>query len=151
MDYPVDCQRHWGVCITDMDGIHVDGRPCTHMFPTVAAPPVDIAIEDNEQVPPRSELLTEAAALINGDRNKTYGSPTQNFSDTAAVWSVLLRHKLVEGARIEPGEVAQLMIALKLARMTAQPKRDNWADVAGYAGCGFEVDLETGRIKGDSI
>jgi hypothetical protein len=95
---------------------------------------------------PREEILYEAAELITGDRNKTYGSPTQNFQDTAALWTVLLRHKLKDGESLTPGDVAKLMIALKLARMTAQNKKDNWLDAAGYAGCGYEAELETGGL-----
>lgn len=99
-----------------------------------------------EPVTPREDVLFEAAELIVGDRNKTYGSPTENFQDTADVWNVILRPKLKDGEKITPGEVASLMIALKLVRQIAQPKRDNWVDIAGYAGCGHEVDVETGRI-----
>lgn len=95
---------------------------------------------------PREDVLSEAARLITGDRNQTYGSPTQNFQDTAAIWSIILRNKLRDGVRIEPGEVASMMVGLKLARQPAQPKRDNWVDIAGYAGCGYEADVETGRI-----
>lgn len=98
------------------------------------------------QVTPRAELLREAEKLITGDRNATYGSPTQNFQDTAAIWTVQLGHKLKEGEKIDPGEVAALMIGLKLARIKASPKRDNWADISGYAGCGYEADKETGKI-----
>ena len=94
----------------------------------------------------REEMLLEAAQLITGDRNQTYGSPTQNFTDTARVWSILLRPKLGEGKELEPGDVAMMMVALKLCRMVAAPKRDNWVDVAGYAGCGYEADVESGRI-----
>lgn len=97
---------------------------------------------------PRESVLSEAAGLITGDRNQAYGTPTQNFQDTADVWTVQLSHKLRDGVRIEPGEVAQLMVALKLVRMKAQPKRDNWVDVAGYAACGFEAEQESGRIGG---
>jgi hypothetical protein len=38
------------------------------------------------------------------------------------------------------------MIGLKLARITAQPKRDNWTDIAGYAACGYEAGVEIGLI-----
>lgn len=97
----------------------------------------------------REDVLAEAVQLITGDRNRTYGSPTQNFSDTAAIWSIILRNKLKDGQRIEPGEVASMMVGLKLARQPAQPKRDNWVDIAGYAGCGYEADVESGRISSD--
>jgi hypothetical protein len=98
---------------------------------------------------PREELLDEAKRLITGDRNLSYGKPTQNFTDTAKIWTVQLRHKLKDDVVITPGEVAALVIGLKLARIVASPKRDNWADIAGYAGCGYEADVESGRIAGD--
>lgn len=103
----------------------------------------------NEPLPQttvREDILAEAAKLVTGDRNKTYGSPTQNFQDTANVWNVLLRAKLGPDAKITPGDVAAMMVALKLVRMIAQPNIDNWVDIAGYAACGAEVDVETGRI-----
>jgi hypothetical protein len=104
---------------------------------------------ENEEsaITPREEVLMEAAKLITGDRNKTYGSPTQNFQDISDVWNVLLRAKLGEGQKITPGEVASMMAAVKLVRMIAQPKRDNWVDLAGYAACGLEADVHTGRIN----
>ena len=90
----------------------------------------------------RGKILDEAKSLIEGDRNHTYGSPTQNFQNTADLWNVLLSHKLKDGQKIEPYEIATLMIALKLARTIAQPKRDNFVDIAGYAACGYETIAE---------
>jgi hypothetical protein len=91
----------------------------------------------------RGGVLDEAKGLIEGDRNKTYGSPTQNFQNTADMWTALLRHKLKDGEVIAPYEVATLMVALKLARTVAQPKRDNFTDIAGYAACGYETIEDT--------
>jgi uncharacterized protein DUF6378 len=96
---------------------------------------------------PREGVLYEAAGLITGDRNKTYGSPTQNFQDTATIWTAALRHKLKDGIELDAIDVAKLMIGLKLARMAAQPNRDNWVDIAGYAGCGYEAGVELGIIN----
>lgn len=87
--------------------------------------------------PMRSRVLQEAKRLITGVRNVTYGTPTQNFTNIAAVWSVLLRHKLTED--LTAREVADLMIALKLCRNVAQSKCDTYVDIAGYAGCGAEA------------
>lgn len=95
----------------------------------------------------RESVLFEAANLITGDRNKTYGSPTQNFQDTAQLWNIVLKHKLIPGLELDATDVAKLMIALKLARMAAQPHRDNWVDIAGYAGCGYEAGVEIGVIN----
>lgn len=94
------------------------------------------------QPPPRVEVLLEAARLIDGDRNVSYGTPTQNFSNIAEMWTTRLRHKLAPGEAIAATDVADLMILLKVARNIAQRKRDNYADLAGYAGCGYEAMLE---------
>jgi hypothetical protein len=94
---------------------------------------------------PREAILTEAAGLITGDRNKTYGSPTENFSNTAALWSVQIGHKLTEP--LTAAEVAQLMVQLKMARMIAQPKRDNFVDAAGYIACGWECEEADSALK----
>lgn len=91
-----------------------------------------------ETEPARAAVLTEAAGLITGDRNKTYGSPTENFSNTAALWNVQIGHKLK--TPLTAADVAQLMVQLKMARMIAQPKRDNYVDAAGYLGCGWECE-----------
>lgn len=88
--------------------------------------------------PPRVTILTEAAELITGDRNKTYGSPTENFANTAALWNVQIGHKL--NIPLTAADVAQLMVQLKMARMIAQPKRDNYVDAAGYLACGWECE-----------
>lgn len=87
---------------------------------------------------PRGEVLLEARELITGDRNETYGSPTQNFQNTADLLNIQFRHKLQPGMVFTPTDVAVMMMQLKLARLVAQPKRDNFVDIAGYAACGWE-------------
>lgn len=93
---------------------------------------------DALDTPPRVAVLNEASALITGDRNQTYGSPTENFANTAALWNVQIGHKL--NAPLTAADVAQLMVQLKMARMIAQPKRDNYVDAAGYLACGWECE-----------
>lgn len=93
--------------------------------------------------PARSNLLFEAEGLITGDRNASYGSPTENFQNTADLWSIQFKHLLKEGARFTAAHVAQAMMHLKLARMVAQPKRDNYLDLAGYAACGWECEEDS--------
>ena len=99
---------------------------------------------------PREQLLAEAAQLVTGDRNATYGAPTGNFQDTATIWNVYLNHKLAEGQALTAGDVAAMMVGLKLARIKASPKKDNWADIAGYAACGYECDINTGAVQEES-
>lgn len=98
-----------------------------------------IAAKDEEEVTPRASVLREAESLITGDRNKNYGTPTENFDTTAALWNVQLGHKLKPGASFTATDVALLMIQLKMARLkTSISNRDHYVDIAGYAACGLE-------------
>lgn len=91
---------------------------------------------------PRRELLEEAADLIDGDRNVSYGSPTQNFQNIADMWTIRFAHMLKDDAEFTAVDVADAMVLLKVARNIANTKRDNFADIAGYAACGYEATLE---------
>ena len=95
---------------------------------------------------PRSGVLQEAIGLIDGDRNAQYGPPTQDFQRTAAVLTALGYNRRDPGGLIvelEPSDVAILVMAVKLSRlMHSRGKRDNWVDLAGYAGCGFECAVD---------
>jgi hypothetical protein len=87
------------------------------------------------EVPPRVEALREAARLINSDRNKQYGNPEDNFGRISKLWSVVL------GVDVSPEDVAMCMVAVKVARYASKSgyQPDTWIDIAGYAGCGYEV------------
>lgn len=87
----------------------------------------------------RGEILLEARNLIVGDRNISYGSPTENFKNIGEFWTTRLKHKLKDGETITSSDVADLMALLKIARNIANPKRDNAVDLAGYAACGWEA------------
>lgn len=90
------------------------------------------------EVSDREHLLLAAVEAVTKQRNNEYGPPTQDFDRTAALWSVLFRNKIGD-QDFQASDVAVAMIALKLSRITWSPeKMDNWLDVAGYAGCGWE-------------
>lgn len=89
---------------------------------------------------PRAELLREAEQLITGERNITYGEPTTNFSNIAALFNIQFGHMLKEGHQFTGAHIAQAMIHIKQARLIAQPKRDSYLDIAGYAALGWEVE-----------
>lgn len=84
---------------------------------------------------PRVEALREAAKIIAGDRDVQYGGPEENFTRIAKIWSVII------GKEITPEDVAMMMVGLKVARYASKSgfQPDTWIDIAGYAGCGFEV------------
>lgn len=102
---------------------------------------IDITSATKDAESPRASVLNEARDLITGDRNNTYGPPTQDFARTAGILTALgFGH---EGSPIEPHHVAMIIASVKLSRLTWSPeKRDNWTDLAGYAGCGYECAME---------
>lgn len=89
----------------------------------------------------RSEILEEAISLINGDRNVDYGDPVDDFSTTASLWQTYLARTIEArgGLNLQAHDVAVMMILLKVARISWTPnKKDHWADIAGYDGCGWD-------------
>lgn len=83
----------------------------------------------------RVDALREAATIISGDRDAQYGGPEENFARIAKIWSVIL------GIDITEEDVAMCMVGLKVARYASKSgfQPDTWVDIAGYAGCGYEV------------
>lgn len=72
-------------------------------------------------------LLTDAAEIIDG-RSDTHGSPERNFENIAEKWSDYL------GLNIDPVDVAEMMIRLKLARSeTGSFNEDDYRDMISYA------------------
>jgi hypothetical protein len=94
-------------------------------------------------MPKASEILTTAAQLVGGDRERTHGSKLQNHQAIADVWNGILKAR----ARWRPAEdpldardVALMMIGLKVARAYGGAHNpDDYIDMAGYAGCAGEI------------
>lgn len=85
----------------------------------------------------RAKVLDEAKRAICGDRNNTYGPPTQDFSRTAMMASSV--GFSFNGEALEAHHVAIFMVLLKTSRLAWSPEhQDSWIDIAGYAGCGAE-------------
>lgn len=97
--------------------------------------PAPTPSKTQESSPPRVEALREAARLIDSERNIHYGPPTENFDRIAKLWSVIL------GSDVTSEDVAMCMVAVKMARYASKSgfQPDTWIDIAGYAGCGYEV------------
>lgn len=72
-------------------------------------------------------ILTEAAALVDGARREAYGTPLANHTRTAAMWSAYL------GVPITPRQVCMLNVLQKVSRDAHSAARDNLVDIAGYA------------------
>ena len=83
----------------------------------------------------RLEILEEAARLIgrDGDRERDYGTPQENFRRIAAGWSVLLEKD------VSAEQVALCMAWLKLARLVHGPHLDSYIDSAAYMALAGEL------------
>ena len=72
-------------------------------------------------------ILKEAEKAVYKDRQKDYGSVSENFGTIASLWSTVLT------TEVTAEQVAMCMIQVKVARQINKPKRDNLVDIAGYA------------------
>ena len=79
---------------------------------------------------PGEDEMAEANALVNGDRQASYGPPRDAYVALAKTMSGLLANKL--NADLEAEDVVKLLIAMKLQREFYKPKRDNRVDIHGY-------------------
>lgn len=87
--------------------------------------------------------ILEEADRIFAERQESYDTPDESFSNIAAVWNVLARKHLKED--LTPEMVALMMAGLKLVRQTANPKHDNIVDVVGYMICHEDILDVKGR------
>jgi hypothetical protein len=68
-------------------------------------------------------------------RQDEYGDATANFRKIGVVWGQLLDLPY----SLDATQVAQMMIALKLVRISANPNhKDSWLDIQGYAKHGLD-------------
>jgi len=85
----------------------------------------------------RGVCLDEAKEIVHGDREKSYGTPENNFSRIALLWSDYI------GYPISAVDVAMMMVLLKTARIrSGMATEDSFVDIAGYAACGAEIATE---------
>lgn len=80
----------------------------------------------------RTEVLHLATQAV-ADREKSYGTPAENFGRIALLWRAQF------GWDVKPADVPQAMVLLKLARERGGHKDDNLVDAAGYAALAGEV------------
>jgi hypothetical protein len=81
----------------------------------------------------RTNVLMEAVNLINGDREKDYGTPRENFNKIAKMWTIYMNHEVTEY------DVCNMMVLLKIARLSQNAHTDSSIDAAGYAALAAEM------------
>lgn len=92
----------------------------------------------------REDILQQALSVICNDREDEYGSPENNFSKIAQLWSDYI------GYKFSASDVCMMMVLVKMSRIkTGKPKADSFVDMAGYAALAAEVskDLVLGGSK----
>lgn len=88
----------------------------------------------SEPAPAPESVLSEAARLVDGDRQTAYGHPRDNHGATAAMWTAYFARcgVLRDGAEITPRQVCIANVLQKASRDANAPSRDNLTDIAGY-------------------
>lgn len=89
----------------------------------------------------RRAILERIASFVCKDRQNTYGDAEDNFRDIAERWTIYVRRRFgLPNFKLEPADIAAMMIDVKLARIAASPgHQDNWDDAGGYAVCGAGI------------
>lgn len=94
------------------------------------------AMHQQETPTTRKTILDAAEKCVCRDRQDTHGRPEDSFAAIADLWTAYLG----TGQEIDPVDVANMMILLKIGRAKENPKHtDNWVDMAGYAACAGEI------------
>lgn len=94
----------------------------------------------------RTEVLQQAAELIDGNRAATYGDAYDSHDRIARLWQTYLAAVLPERGvdGLQAHDVAAMMILMKVSRSVASQHADNWVDICGYAALACEME----RING---
>lgn len=97
----------------------------------------------------RLEYLQTAAALTSGDRDREYGTPYNNLSDCAALWSAYLGGKYsghvldCAAFQLTAEDVAWMNVLQKMARtFSGNSKPDTYIDAAAYSAIAGECAKE---------
>ena len=91
----------------------------------------------------RNQILDAAKLCVSDEREKTYGSPENNFECAAQMISGYL------GYPVDAADVAIILALVKISRMTSGVNiSDNYLDLAGYAAIAGE--LTTDDRSGDA-
>lgn len=88
------------------------------------------------------EILAQAAAIVSGNRASQHGPKECNHQNIADQWNAYLGTRLGPAQELTALDVALMMVLLKVARTKAGAgilNRDNYVDMAGYAGCAGEI------------
>jgi len=91
-----------------------------------------------------SDILAEAASIVDGERQRKYGPPADNFARIAALWTAYLDGRglidLNKTDGITPTDFALMQALVKIARLEHGYHHDSVVDLAGYAACAAQIN-----------
>ena len=86
----------------------------------------------------RAAALMQARDLVDGDRNKAHGDPTENMTRFAELLRAYFGNR--SAGSIEAVDAAAVGVLHKLSRTGFDPYHlDSWLDIMGYASIGYEI------------
>jgi len=86
----------------------------------------------------RVKLLSQASALVDGDREAEHGSFDDNAMAIARYWNA---HLCTSDQFIKPHDIPIMLALMKLARAIQKPEAmDNYRDAAGYIALASELN-----------
>lgn len=97
----------------------------------------------------RAAGLTKTIDLVDGDRDKKHGDPTETMTRFAELLRAYLGNR--SAGSIEPVDAAAVGVLHKLSRTGFDPYHlDSWLDVMGYASIAYEI-AATENKKSDHL
>ena len=89
----------------------------------------------------KGEILEQAKKLISKNREEQHGDAYKNHSQIADLWSVFLDDKLKPFKEINAGDVALMMVLLKISRSTmGEFNKDDYLDGSAYMAIAGELN-----------
>ena len=86
----------------------------------------------------RAAGLMQTIDLVDGDRDKDHGDPTENMTRFAELLRAYLGNR--PAGSIEAVDAAAVGVLHKLSRIGFDPQHlDSWLDVMGYASIAYEI------------
>jgi hypothetical protein len=90
-----------------------------------------------------SAMLTTAATLVSGDRDRTHGSKETNFQNIADLWNAYLGIRSDPASPLNATDIGLMMGLLKIARTQhGAHNADDFIDGCGYIACAGEISAK---------
>lgn len=87
-----------------------------------------------------ADILTTAASLVSGDRDRQHGDKETNFGNICIMWNAYLAIRREPAAPLSPADVAEMMSLMKKARKhSGDFNADDYIDDAGYTAIAGEL------------